>query len=163
MSMPRRTRVESDEDNEEASQRTSTQEGNAPIAFVSYQGPHRRTTAATRRVIHQQAMKEIGKTRRRPKEHKSVALDVSSLLESRGPAGGHAQLNHHNHHSRHHIHTLVPSWWLGVRWTLTDGLSMVAKFDVELDVIGRMLLANSKTHNIQFPTPLGSLHDDIGW
>lgn len=70
-------------------------------------------------------MKEIGKTRRRPRKAKSVVLDLS-LLESSGR------------------HAPSPSWWLGVRWTLTDGLNMVTTFNVELDALGRTLLANSK-------------------
>lgn len=103
------------------------------IAFVSYQGPHHRTTAATRRLIHQQAMREIGKTRRRSKGPKSTVLDLS-LLDA---------------HGRTERTTALPSWWLGVRWTLTDSVNMVTKFNVELDAIGKTLLANSKAESIK--------------
>lgn len=99
------------------------------VAFISYQGPHRRPTASARKLIHQQAMKEIGKSRRKPKDKKTVELDLT-LLQSNGQAGqaGHPPI----------------SWWLGIRWTMTDNLNMITSFNVELDEFEKALIANSE-------------------
>lgn len=128
----KRARARASGDDDEVGQDAGHRSGKE-FAFVSYQGPHHRTTAATRRLIHQQAMREIGKTRRRPKDPESTVLDLS-LLDARG---------------RTERTIALPSWWLGVRWTLTDSVNMVTKFNVELDAIGKTLLANSKAESIK--------------
>lgn len=96
------------------------------VAFVSYQGPNHRVTTAARRLIHQQAMREIGHSRRKHKDSKSVELDLSLLQQS-------GQL------------CLTPiSWWLGIRWTATDNLKLIANFKVELHPLEESLIANSE-------------------
>lgn len=118
--MPRRSKSSKQSENAEGN--------NNAVVFVSYQGPNRRTTAATKRVIHQQAMREIGKTRRKPKNEQSVELDLSPLKSSGGQMSPRPSL----------------SWWLGVRWTLADNLSMVAQFTLELSDYEKMLIADSE-------------------
>lgn len=96
------------------------------VAFVTYHGPHRRATPAARKLIHQQAMKEIGKTRRKPRDSKIVELDLSLLESSDQP-------------------DLPPaSWWLGVRWTAADSLNLVASFRVEMNPLEQRLVAISE-------------------
>lgn len=95
------------------------------VAFVSYHGPHRKVSPAARKLVRQQAMKEIGKSRRKQKHEKFVDLDLS-LLQSTGTS-------------------LTPaSWWLGVRWTATDDLNLIASFKVELNSLEKGLIANSE-------------------
>lgn len=71
-------------------------------------------------------MKEIGRSRRKPKDKKIVELDLTPL-QSSGQAG------------LQHI-----SWWLGVRWTMVDNLNMITSFNVELDEFEKALIANSE-------------------
>ncbi|KAJ4391686.1 hypothetical protein N0V93_005306 [Gnomoniopsis smithogilvyi] len=69
-------------------------------------------------------MKEIGKSRRKHKDNKVVELDLS-LLHPRG------------------LHGVTPaSWWMGVRWTATDDLNLIANFNVKLNALEKDLIAN---------------------
>lgn len=96
------------------------------VAFVTYHSPHRRATPAARRMIHQQAMKEIGKSRRKPKDAKFVELDLSLLQPTDQP-------------------DLPPaSWWLGVRWGAVNNLNLVASFRVEMNALEERLVAVSE-------------------
>lgn len=100
-------------------------ESRQAVAFVTYQGPHRRATPAARKLIHQQAMKEIGKSRRKPKNAKFVELDLS-LLNPTDQADSPPR-----------------SWWLGVRWSAVDNLNLVANFKVEMSALEERLVAFS--------------------
>lgn len=91
-------------------------------------------------------MKEIGKARRKPKEDKFIVLDVS-LLDGSFPEVRAVEDTDER---------ATPSWWLGVRWTLTDGLNLMTKFNVELDGVGKMLLANGKEAKHSYPAFLPS-------
>lgn len=103
--------------------RRNQSKDNPTAVFVSYQGPHRQTTAATKRAIHQQAMRDIGKTRRKTPKH------LNKLIELELPP--------------------KPSfswWWQGprsVRWTVADDVRLAARFPVELNAYEKMLIANS--------------------
>lgn len=102
-------------------------ESRQAVAFVTYHGPHRRATPAAKRLIHQQAMKEIGKSRRKPKDAKFVELDLSLLQPTTDQPD------------------LPPaSWWLGVRWSAVDNLNLVASFRVEMNALEERLVAVSE-------------------
>lgn len=121
--MPRKTRKQRGLQDEHG-------DGGGAVAFVSYHGPHQQTTAAARRTIHRQAMREIGKSRRKPRGARSVELDVVSLLR---PGGGPGPLP-----------APPASWWLGVRWTLADGINTIASFTWDPDALEKRLVSNSE-------------------
>lgn len=133
--MPRKSRTQKDQERDDGATASTIWKR---VAFVSYQGPHKRTTALEKKLIHQQAMKEIGKARRKHKDKKFVELDLSILRPNKEP--GHPPA----------------SWWLGVRWTLSDNINMVTSFAVDLDALGNELIANSKLERKHYPKRLPS-------
>lgn len=94
------------------------------VAFVDCSNPKGRKSAETRRLIHQHAMKEIGKSRRKPKAVTTVELNLEPLKQAQQ-----AQI----------------SWWLGVRWAGIGSLDPFVKFPVDLDARGKELIAFGKT------------------
>ena len=96
----------------------SSSNGQMQLAFVDYSDPQARNSPATRRLIRRHAMKEIGKSRRKPKPIKTVELNVDGLR--------YAQQGY-------------MSWWLGVRWQALPP-PMALPVD-EIDHRGQQLLA----------------------
>lgn len=125
LNMPRKYRKRGGLESDNADESGSKQ----AVTFVSYHGPHKQTTAADKRMIHKQAMKEIGRSRRRPNLSRFVELDTS-LLHSGEESDG----------------SLKPpaSCWLGVRWTLADCINMLTSFTLVPDALESKLIANSK-------------------
>jgi hypothetical protein len=102
--------------------------GTLSIAFVGYTGPGTPLASKDESVIRRHAMKEIGKSRRRPKHKKVIELDVTALEEDDDSQ------------------QRPPSWWLGRLWTQTilGFLDPFVQYPVELDHVGRGLVANSQ-------------------
>lgn len=109
----------------------TAEEPESTLAFVTYSGPSKKNNKQTQRLIHRHAMKEIGKTRRRPKVPKEVELDLSPLY-AQEPTSKQSQ------------ETFQKPWWSGVRWTEIDGLDPFNQYPASLDADGRVLLSSSE-------------------
>ena len=103
--------------------RRGDDEGAPNFVFVDVSDPSRAKAAAARRLIHQHAMKDVGKSRRRPKKNATIKLNFV-LLEG---------LEHSQ-----------SSPWLGCRWPRFNGLDPFVRFPIELDDTARVLVAYSK-------------------
>ncbi|KAH8898164.1 hypothetical protein GQ53DRAFT_837144 [Thozetella sp. PMI_491] len=106
-------------------QRRQAQGQSQTFAFVEYAGPGRALSTDAESTIRRHAMKEIGKSRQKPKSSKFVELDLSALSETRsGP--------------------MQPSWWLGNFWRQVDSgiLDPFVRFPIEIDACSRRLIAN---------------------
>lgn len=128
MGLVRRPKQQTQEDEDNASTYST-------VAFVDCSNPRGHKSAATKRLIHQHAMKEIGKSRRKPKPVTSVELNLEPLERAQQ-----TQL----------------SWWLGVRWSGLGSLDPFVKFPVELDARGKELIAFGEAPSILFPWPISS-------
>jgi hypothetical protein len=93
------------------------------FTFVDCSDPSRTGTGATRRLIRQQAMKDIGRSRRRPKIVRSVELDVAPLQNRPQPE--------------------VRTEAIGdpTRWFGRGGLDPTVSYPIELDAESRRLIA----------------------
>src|SRR5450756_262543 len=105
---------------------------NSKFQFIDCTDPHNAKTAKTKRLVHQQAMKEIGKLRRKPgrvPKAKPVPLDIPAL-QSLSQEFAREQT----------IRMLTkPSWWVG-----TSGIvDPFVKYPIELEPCDRELIALS--------------------
>lgn len=98
-------------------------EGPSKFVFVDASDAKRMRSTETRRVIHQHAMKEIGKSRRRPKKNSTVVLDLQPLESTT-------------------CHVPPSSWWLGL-WKWSGGCKPdpFLRYPIELDSNARELVA----------------------
>ena len=94
------------------------------FVFVDVSDPVVAGKPATRRLIHQHAMKEIGKSRRRPKKNLTVTLDIASLQGTESPSA-------------------AASSWLGSisKWSGPNRLDAFVRYPMELDATARELIA----------------------
>jgi hypothetical protein len=100
--------------------------------FIDCTDPHNAKTSKTKRLVHQQAMKEIGKLRRKPgrvPKAKPVPLDISAL-----------QTLTQEFAKEQTIKMLTkPSWWVG-----TSGIiDPFVQYPIELEPCDRELIALS--------------------
>lgn len=98
------------------------------------------------RIIHRHAMKEIGKTRRRPKKPMTFELDISAL-------------NDKNQTPCFPLPDVQPSWWLGLRLTAGIGwLDPFVSYPVPIDASSRVLIANGEWVSLYVPYTLTCRH-----
>ncbi|KAK9233995.1 hypothetical protein V1525DRAFT_391892 [Lipomyces kononenkoae] len=94
------------------------------FVFVDVSNTDGPNTAANKRLIHTHAMKEIGRSRRRPKRNPTIDLDVGVLEPREG----------------------IPprSSWLGCLSVVSSALDPFLRFPIELDATARQLVAYSE-------------------
>lgn len=107
-----------------ATQKDETDEEAPKFVFVDVFGPNGVKAATNRRLIHQHAMKEIGRSRRRPKRNATIKLDFVPLETSE--------------------RTTITSSWPGCMWFGSGRLDPFLRFPIELDATARGLVAYSE-------------------
>lgn len=96
------------------------------FAFIDSTDPKNLKSKETRRLIHQHSMKDVGRSRRKPKgKPQGIDLDTSALQISK-PVAAERKF------------TPNPSWWLG-----TSGIDPFLRLPVELNSFGRELVSLS--------------------
>jgi hypothetical protein len=107
-----------------AIRKDETDEESPKFVFVDVSGPNGVKVAANKRLIRQHAMKDIGRSRRRPKKNVTIELDFAPLETSERT-------------------TTTPSW-PGYMWFGAGRLDPFLRFPMTLDATARGLVAHSE-------------------
>jgi hypothetical protein len=96
------------------------------LTIVEYVAPRMALSSSELSVIRRHAMKEIGKSRRRPKPSKEIQLDLSALQDDQA-------------------RSRLPPWWLGSLWRQVHGyLDPFVRYPIEVDSVARGFIANGE-------------------